>query len=231
VNAVVRVKVPRLADQVEELPEGQDVVVGSVAQPEGLCIVVAARGVSRRHVLLRADGACVSVEDLGSTYHTLLDGLPIRTHRVLQPTAIGVGDATLLIEPAPPVGPPTERLRARRVTRPAHRRALVALCRDHLVRPHGRGTWVLTYRELSHLFNDSPNENTFGDVVQAMTKELQIPAGPEALIDWAIVTGEVGPDDVAWLDDELRARTGQGYEEQIRKIPRFEYLRLYRSQR
>jgi hypothetical protein len=173
----------------------------------------------------------VTVDDLSSTYHTILDGLPIRHHRVLRPTAFGVGEATLLVEPAAPDGPPTDRLRVRRVTRPAQRRALVALCRDHLVRPHGRGTWVLTYRELSQLFDGSPNENTFGDVVQAIGKELRIPSGPEALIDWAIVTGEVGLDDVAWLDEELRERTGHGYDEQIRKVTRFEYLRLYRDQR
>lgn len=212
-----------------ELEQGIDYVVG--AREEGgpaRSVVVEAAGVSRRHLRVRADPSGVDVEDLGSTFHTLLDdGVPITRWRVLRTTSLTIGRATLVIDPPEPAGDRTQQPHALRVSRPALRRTLVALCRDHVVHPLGRGSWVLSHRDLEELFGGSPRADQFSKDVQEIARAINVPASAEALIDWALATSEVGADDVRWLDGVLREATGMDYDQRIRVLSRFGWLRAY----
>jgi pSer/pThr/pTyr-binding forkhead associated (FHA) protein len=216
-------------DRTVDLDDGVDVIVGSRPQTGDIrAIVVDAPGVSRRHLRLRAEHGAVDIEDLGSTFHTFLeDGLPITRWRAVVRTILTIGDVKLVVEPPVPEGDETQRHRALRVSRFALRRTLVALCRDHVVHPRGRGSWVLSHRDLEELFGGSPKAYQFSKDLQEIARDARIPASAEALIDWALATGEVGAEDVRWLDDVLENATGMRYEARIRQISRFQWLRAY----
>lgn len=227
---VVTVVVAGRPDLTVELPQGVTVVVGRRPEPapgeRGL--EVDAPGVSRRHLALRAVPGAVEVQDLGSTNHTFLDGAPVGTVRLTSPRGtLRIGDAALVVEP-PPDPDRTGVLRAMRIMTPGLRVKLLALCRDHVIPPRGRGAWVLTADDLSALIavNGTPRPSSVADDLKDVKRLAGIPGASTAqLIDWAIATREVVDADMAELDAYLMERFGQTYEERILEIPRGQFLR------
>ncbi|HWH13490.1 MAG TPA: FHA domain-containing protein [Miltoncostaeaceae bacterium] len=226
----LRVIVPGQPDRVAALPAGVSVVVGRRPEPAGdeRGLEVDARGVSRRHVALRTVAGAVEVRDLGSTNHTFLDGAPVTAVRLTGARGtLRIGQALLVVEP-PPDADRTGVLRLMRITAPGLRMKLLALCRDHVIPPRGRGAWVLTSEDLSSLLavNGTPRPSSVADDVKDIKRLAGIPgATTPQLIDWAIATREVVDADMAELDAHLMERFGQTYQERILEIPRGQFLR------
>jgi len=222
--------VPGQPDRVVRLPAGLDVIVGRRPEPTGdeWGLEVDARGVSRRHLALRVLPGAVEVRDLGSTNHTFLDGAPVTSVRLTgHPGTLRLGDAMLVVEP-PPDADRTGVMRTVRISTPGLRVKLLALCRDHVIPPRGRGAWVLTAEDLSSLLavNGTPRPSSVADDVKDVKRLAGIPGASTAqLIDWAIATREVVDADMAELDAYLMERFGKTYEERILEIPRGQFLR------
>jgi hypothetical protein len=226
----IRVVVPGGAETEHPLPRGVWVVLGRRpdAAPDEEGVVVDAGGVSRRHVALRAAEDSVEVRDLGSTNHTFLEGTPITSVRLAGSTAtLRLGTTVQVLVTPPADGDRTDAYRTLRVTTPGLRIKLIALCRDHLVPPRGRGSWVLTAEDVSALIavNGTPRPSSVGDDIKDIKRIAGIPGCTTAqLIDWAIATREVVAADVAELDAYLVERFGRTYDERILEIPRGRFL-------
>jgi DNA-binding NtrC family response regulator len=72
--------------------------VGSVGENE---IVLPVRGVSRRHALLRRDGAELSVEDQGSKNGVFVNGARVRSGHLLPGDVVGFGPVLLKLDQVP----------------------------------------------------------------------------------------------------------------------------------
>ena len=109
------------------------------------------------------------------------------------------------------------------------RRTLAILCRDHVVPPTGRGAWVLGDEEISAILGGTPNAGTISKQIAELSRMLGLAHPPksirEALIDWAVASGEIDSADVAAVDDELVRRTGMTYDDRIRSFERSARLR------
>lgn len=226
----IRILAPGRPEEVVPLPAGVWVVLGRRPDPtdDERGVEVDAGGVSRRHVALRLGDTGVEVRDLGSTNHTILDGAPVTSTRVSgSAVTLRIGHAQVEVVP-PADSDRTEAHRAVGITTPGLRIKLIALCRDHLAPPRGRGAWVLTAEDLSALIavNGTPRPSSVGDDIKDIKRLAGIPGATTAqLIDWAIATREVLPADVAELDAYLQERFGQTYDERILEIPRGQYLK------
>lgn len=229
-TASIRIVVPGRDDEDHRLPHGVPVILGRRPDPgpDERGVVVDAAGVSRRHVALRVTEDGVEVRDLRSTNHTYLDGAPIRTARLSgPPSELRIGGAQVVVTP-PADADRTDAYRAVRITTPGLRMKLIALCRDHVVPPRGRGAWVLTAEDLSALIavNGTPRPSSVGDDIKDIKRLAGIPGCTTAqLIDWAVATREVVAADVAELDAYLMDRVGRTYDERILEIPRGTHLR------
>lgn len=207
---------------------GREYVLGRAPLAEEEGIEVAAEGVSRRHLLLRVRRDAIEAEDLGSTFGTTRNGVPITVTRIAdRPVVLRIGDAELVITPPARAGA-TEMHSEKLVRTASLRRILVILCRDHVIPPATRGAWVLTDEEISAMLGGTPNAGTVGKDIKriAVTVGLEVPATREALIDWAIASREVTAVDAPALDRFLiRERGLPSYEDRIRTFERSTRLR------
>jgi FHA domain len=211
------------------LQVGDECVVGRAPLAEEAGIVVDAERVSRRHVELVVTRNAVVVRDLESTYGTYRRGTRVASVRIAdRQETLAIGAAELVIVP-PARDHQTMRDRRRLVTTEAQRRTLAILCRDHVVRPSGRGAWILGDEEISAILGGTPNAGTISKQIADIARLLDLEHPPksirEALVDWAIATGEIDAADIAMVEDELVRRTGMGYDDRIRSFERSVRLR------
>jgi pSer/pThr/pTyr-binding forkhead associated (FHA) protein len=219
-----------------ELPleVGKEYVLGRAPLSEENGVEVLAEGVSRRHLLLRVLRDAIEAEDMGSTYGTRRNGVPITSTRITdRPVVLCIGDAEIQITPPSRTGA-TELRTERVITTASLRRILVILCRDHVVPPAMRGAWVLTDMEISAILGGTPNAGTVGKDIKriALTAGLETPSTREALIDWAVASREISAVDAAELDRFLLTERGlPPYEDRVRTFDRSTRLRRNLQQR
>jgi pSer/pThr/pTyr-binding forkhead associated (FHA) protein len=217
-------------DAVVDMPleVGKSYVVGRSPLVEDDGIQIEADGVSRRHLMLTVLRDAVEAEDLGSSYGTTRNGIPVNLTRIAdRPATLVIGDARLVVTP-PLRGDATELRHERRITVASLRRILVILCRDHVVAPGNRGAWILTDEEISAVLGGTPNAGTVGKDLKrvAATVGLEAPATRESIIDWAIASREVSQADAHELDAYLTLERGlPSYDDRIRTFERSTRLR------